>query len=60
VGHSIAEELLLAAYDPDGTARGRSIELDCAAPGELVPGEHAARMMAAVVATVTAGSGGTG
>jgi hypothetical protein len=32
----LAEELLLLAYGPDGTARGKSVELDCALGGALL------------------------
>lgn len=32
----LAEELLLVAYRPDGTARGKSVELDCALGGALL------------------------
>jgi hypothetical protein len=41
----LAEELLLVAYQPDGTARGQATELDCGLGGavlvELVLGGHA-------------------
>ncbi len=32
----IAEELLLLAYSPDGTAHGKGTELDCALGGSLL------------------------